>query len=178
MPRHLFKRYTPDHHRIRNHRHLKVFGALLHDPNLWHLNRRSVSGAFAIGLFWAVIPIPLQMLAAAASAIVVRVNLPISVALVWLTNPLTMPPVFYCCYLVGTWILGERPHVEQFKLSLDWIRDSIGQIWQPLLLGSVLVGLLLAALGFLGIRTFWRWHVIHKYRKRHPEKDQSLPSRS
>jgi uncharacterized protein (DUF2062 family) len=178
MPRHLFKRYTPDHHQIRNHKHLKVFGTLLHDPNLWHLNRRSVSGAFAIGLFWAVIPMPLQMLAAAATAILLRVNLPISVALVWLTNPLTMPPVFYCCYLVGTWILGEPAHVEKFHLSMEWLRDSIGQIWQPLYLGSVLVGLVLAALGFFGIRAFWRWHVIHRYRKRHPEKGQSLPSRS
>lgn len=178
MPRHLIKRFLPDHREIRKHRHLQVFGTLLHDPNLWHLNRRSVSGAFAVGLFWAVIPMPLQMLAAAAFAILLRVNLPISVALVWITNPITMPPVFYCCYVVGTWILGKPTLDGQFHLSVTWIRDSIGQIWEPLYLGSVVVGLILAVLGYAGMRAFWRWHVIHRYRTRHTPKAASLPSRS
>ena len=82
MPRHLIKRYSPDHEKIRNHKHVKVFGKLLHDPNLWHLNRRSVSGAFGVGLFWAMIPMPFQMIAAAATAIGLRTNLPLSVVLV------------------------------------------------------------------------------------------------
>ena len=102
MPKHLFKRYAPDPQAVREHKHLRVFAAFLHDPNLFHLNRRSVSGAFAAGLFWAMIPIPVQMLAAALTAITVRINLPISVALVWVTNPFTMPAVFYFNYLVGT----------------------------------------------------------------------------
>ncbi|MCB1903170.1 MAG: DUF2062 domain-containing protein, partial [Gammaproteobacteria bacterium] len=76
MPKQIIKRFAPDHEVIRNHKHLRIFGNLLHDPNLWHMNRRSVSGAFAVGLFWAFIPIPMQMVAAAAIAIIARVNLP------------------------------------------------------------------------------------------------------
>ncbi len=178
MPRHLFKRYAPDHDKIRQHKHLQVFGTLLHDPNLWHLNRRSVSGAVAVGLFWSVIPMPLQMLPAALLAILLRVNLPIAVALVWITNPLTFPPVLYCCYVVGTWILGKPELDQEFHLSVEWMRASIGQIWEPLYLGSLLVGILLSGLGYLGMRGFWRWHVIQRYRKRHTVKGQSLPSRN
>jgi uncharacterized protein (DUF2062 family) len=179
MPKHLIKRYIPSSESVRNNRLVALFGSLLHDANLWHLNRRSVSGAFAIGLFWAMIPVPLQMLAAASCAIIWRVNLTISVALVWVTNPLTMPPVFYVGYLVGTWILGEPAMSGKIEWSLTWMTSSLANIWLPLFLGTVVLGALTALLGFFGIRIFWRWHIIHKYRKRrHGVKGVSLPSRS
>lgn len=166
MPRHFFKQHAPDHQVIRDHKHMKLFGDLLRDPNLWHFNRRSVSGAFATGLFWAMIPVPLQMICAAASAIVLRVNLPISVVLVWITNPLTIPPIFYFNYKLGNWMLGGIYQCDEFEVSLEWIMESIREIWQPLFLGSITMGIILALLGYLGIRLFWRLHVIHHFKKR------------
>lgn len=176
MPKKLIKRFAPSHDAVRNSRHLRVFGKLLHDANLWHMNRRSVAGAFFWGLFWAAIPIPLQMLAAAASAILARVNLPISVALVWLTNPLTMPPVFYFNYLVGSWMMGRPVVVERFKPSMEWFESILGHIWEPLLAGSVLVGLVAGAVGYIGMRAFWRWHVLHHYKRRQASRAARTPS--
>ena len=66
MAKKLIRRFLPDAHKIRDHKHLRVFGTLLHDPNIWHLNRHSVAGAFAVGLFMAFVPMPLQMIPAAA----------------------------------------------------------------------------------------------------------------
>lgn len=166
MPKHLIRKYAPDHEVIRNHKHLRIFGDLLHDPNLWHLNRRSVSGAFAVGLFWAFIPMPLQMVAAAATAIPMRVNLPISVALVWITNPLTIPPVFYFTYLVGTWILGTPPSTKGFELSFEYLSESMAAIWQPLYLGSFICGLLAAIIGYCAMRGLWRLYVIRHLKRR------------
>lgn len=167
MPKHLFKRYMPDHETIRNHKHLRVFGSLLQDPNLFHLNRRSAAGAMAVGLFMAFVPVPFQMLLAAAGAIVARVNLPISVALVWLTNPVTMPPVFYFCYKVGVWILGEREGAQfQFELSYEWLAHGLQAIWQPFLLGCFLCGSVSAAVGYALIRLMWRWHVVQQLREK------------
>lgn len=166
MPKHIIKRFTPDHETVRNHKHLQVFGKLLHDPNLWHLNRRSVSGAFAVGLFWAFVPMPFQMIGASATAIPTRVNLPISVALVWITNPITIPPMFYFTYLVGTWILGEPPQTVEFQLTWEWMSTSLAGIWKPLYLGSLLCGVIAAVAGYASIRGFWRWHVISHLRKR------------
>ena len=166
MPKHLFKRYTPNHRTIREHKHLQIYGKLLHDPNLWHMNRRSVAGAFAAGLFWAFIPIPMQMLAAAATAIPCRINMPISVALVWISNPLTMPPIFYFNYLVGTWVLDEPALSNNFELTMEWFSNSMSSIWMPLYLGSVVCGLISAICGYLAIRGLWRLHIVNQWKNR------------
>ncbi|MCE9969096.1 DUF2062 domain-containing protein, partial [Aeromonas salmonicida] len=89
MPKRIIKRWMPDQKTLKENKRLQLFGNLLLDNNLWHLNRRSAAGAFGVGLFMAWIPVPCQMLLAAGGAIACRVNLPLAVALVWLTNPIT-----------------------------------------------------------------------------------------
>lgn len=166
MAKKLIRRYLPNPHKIRDHKHLRLFGRLLHDPNLWHLNRRSVSGAAAIGLFMAFVPMPLQMIPAAALAIYFRVNLPIAVALVWLTNPFTMAPVFYFCYHLGAWVLQTPVQPVTLELSLEWLTSEFHRVWQPFLLGSLIVSAVSAATGYFGMRLLWRWHVIRDWETR------------
>lgn len=166
MPRHLIKRYAPSPASLKGHKYLRHLGTLLHDENLWHLNRRSVSGGVASGLFWAMIPFPVQMLTSALTAIVFRINLPISVALVWITNPVTIPPIFYMNYLIGTWMLGAPASVGEFKLSVDWIAAELNVIWKPLVLGSLVIAVLLSATGYFAMRMYWRWHVLRRFRAR------------
>lgn len=170
MPKKFIKRFMPDHHVVREHKYLRVFGSLLHDPNLLHLNRRSVSGAFFFGLLMAFVPVPFQMVLAAGAAIIARVNLPISVGLVWLTNPVTMPPVFYFCYKVGAWVLGSTPHPFKFELSWHWLGSELGAIWQPFLLGCAIVGIICAALGALTIRLLWRAHIVRHWKRKKLER--------
>jgi len=166
MPKKFLKRYMPDNDTIRNHKHLKVFGTLLHSPNLWHLNRRSVAGAFANGLFMAFIPVPFQMILAAAGAIIFRVNLPLSIALVWITNPVTMPPMFYGTYKLGAWLMNT-PHKDfNFELSMDWLMNGLGAIWQPFLLGCLVAGTIASVLGYIGIRLIWRWRIVKEWNQR------------
>ncbi len=166
MPRRIFKRYMPDPERIRANKSLRFLGHLLHDPNLWHLNRHSVARAMAIGLFWAMIPMPMQMLAAAALAIPLRANLPISVGLVWLTNPITMPPIFYCTYKLGAWLMGIPSMVMPDELSMSWVASELASLWKPLYLGSLVSGLIAAALGYSGTMLYWRWWVGRSWQKR------------
>lgn len=174
MPKKLIKRYMPDPGSIREHKHLQIFGDFLQNPNLWHLNRRSVSGAFAVGMFAAAIPIPFQMILSAALAILFRVNLPISVALVWITNPLTMPPMFFIAYAVGAWILGMPLELSQddFHLSAQWLGEVLGHIWQPFLLGCAVFAVLGAFVGYFGIRLFWRLNVARQWQARRHRRHQ------
>ncbi len=175
MPRKFIKRFLPSHETVRNHKGLRCFGRLLHDPNLWHLNRRSAPGAFAIGLFCAFIPLPFQMLMAAGAAIVARVNLPISVALVWLTNPITIPPIFYVCYLLGNWLIGTPAQLLEFHMSMAWVEQEISNIWKPLLLGSLIIGTLSAATGYLLIRWLWYRRLFSRIERREAKKAAKVP---
>ncbi len=166
MPRRLIKRYLPDHATLKEHKSLRVFGQLILEPNLWHLNKRSVSGAFSVGLFCAFIPVPFQMLLAAGGALLFRVNLPVSVALVWITNPITMPPIFYFAYVTGAWVLGLTPESIEFALNWHWLKTTLLQIWQPFLLGCLILGSLSAIAGNLASRLLWRFMVVKNWRKR------------
>ena len=166
MPRRNNRPLLPKPHAIREHRALRAVAARLHDPNLWHLNRHSVSVAAFIGVFTALLPIPLQMLVAALASLWARCNITIAVVLVWITNPLTMPPIFYLTYRVGTWLLGVPASVPQFELSAAWIRASLGEIWLPLLAGSLVSALVCATLAWATMRVLWRLGVQLKWRAR------------
>ena len=166
MPKHLIKRYMPDHQKLKEHKHLKVFGTLLHSADLWHLNRHSIAGAFGVGLFMAWVPVPFQMVLAAAAAILFSVNLPVSVGLVWVSNPLTMPPLFWFAYWVGASVLGVPPIEVEFELSYQWLETILPLIWQPFLLGCLINGVVSSLLGYYGMRAFWIWHVQRRWKKR------------
>lgn len=170
MPKKFFQRLIPEHRVIKEHKYLQFLGEHLHNPNLWHLNRRSAALAVAVGFFCMYLPIPGQMIVAAFLAFLIGANLPLSVVLVWITNPLTMPPMFYAAYKMGVWILGAPKQVEQNIdpeiFTLGKALHNLGDIWWPLLLGSLIFGTLLSVVGYVGVRILWRWMMIQRWRKR------------
>ncbi|WP_144394323.1 DUF2062 domain-containing protein [Pleionea sediminis] len=176
MARKLIKKYLPDPSSVKDNRFLKIFGNALHDPQLWHLTRYSVAHAFSIGLFCAFIPVPFQMLIAAGAAILFRANLLLSIALVWVTNPLTMPVIFGFAYYVGTLFFPEASEAFQFELSWEWLKTSLGEIWQPFLLGCFVCGLVSAIIGHAAIRIFWRIHVAGQWKLRAAQRNKARES--
>lgn len=106
------------------------------------------------------------MVAAAIAGVFIHSNLPISIGLVWISNPITIPPIFYFTYKVGTVILDLPSRPFEIELSIDWAMRELGAIWEPLLLGSLLCAAIFSMMGYIGIRLFWRWHVIRNWKKR------------
>src|SRR5438552_10491739 len=96
MPRKFFQKYLPSHAAILNNRHIARFGTLFLHPNLWHVNRRSVAGGVAAGMFAGLVPgsNPVQFAVAALLAVAFRVNLPVAVAVTLYTNPFTIVPLY------------------------------------------------------------------------------------
>jgi hypothetical protein len=175
MPRKFFRKYLPDHQTVRNHRHIARFGTLLHHPNLWHLNRHSVAGGLAVGLFSGMVPGPFQMLVAAPIAVALRVNLPLALVTTFYTNPFTIGPLYVLAYLIGRFILGGNGAPLSAPPDLEWSRlgasisaflDWALSLGAPLGLGLFALALILAALGYACVQIGWRAHVIHAWRKR------------
>lgn len=166
MARKLLKRFLPDPDWIKNHSSMQVFGDWLHNPNLWHLNRQSVATAVFIGLFVAYIPLPGQMVIAALLAIIFHANLPISVILIWITNPITMPPMYYLAFKVGTAVYGSKGGKFHFELSWQWVTSGLAHNWQPFVIGCLLCGVFFGLLGSTLVRIFWRRYVIKRWHER------------
>ncbi len=171
MPKKLIKKYLPHPDRITKNRWIKKLGPRLQEPDLWHINRKSCSGAAALGIFCAFIPVPFQMLLAAIGAIFFRYNILVAVPMVWVSNPVTMPPMFYFCYWIGALLLGVEIGELNFELSFDWLMTGLLEIWQPFLLGCLVVGLAAAFLAFGVVRLFWRYHIwTHIKKRRHRQR--------
>lgn len=173
MPRKRLRRWLPSPASVRRKQSLRVLGEWIYQTNLWHINRYSASMAMFTGLFVAFLPIPGQMLVAAILAVLLRCNLPLSVALVWVTNPVTMPAIFYLTYRVGALLIDVPAPVEEqeFEMSLAWLQSRIGLIWKPLLVGSLLLGLMVGSLGYFLVNLFWRIHVVRHWRQRRARRE-------
>jgi uncharacterized protein (DUF2062 family) len=166
MPKETLKRYIPSPAKLRKIKVLRLLGEWIYEPNLWHINRHSTSLAFFVGLFVAFMPVPSQMVLASLMSIWLRCNLPLAVGLCWVTNPVTMGPIFWFSYKLGALILGEPAQPVQFAVSLDWLTNGLLLIWQPLLLGCLVNGFFFGSLGYFTIQGIWRWSVLQRWEAR------------
>ena len=174
MSNKFWDKYIPSKDVIHKNKTLNFLGnKLFHNHKLWHLNRISVARAFFIGIFWAFIPMPFQMVPAAMFAVIFNGNLPLSIALVWITNPLTMPPIWYATYKIGCYILGIH-HASTINFSVLTDSDTFAstftsiflQIGKPLYLGSVICGLLFGFSAWILTPIIWRLCTYKKWKKR------------
>lgn len=133
-------------------------------PEYLSTNRRMVSKAVFIGLFIAFIPMPMQMLAVVAVMPFTRFNVPIAIAMCWLSNPFTMPPMYYMEYLTGSFILGTE--VEPVQMTVEWFSENIGKIFVPLYVGTAVYSILGSSLAYYLVNHFWK-HSVHRDKKLH-----------
>jgi uncharacterized protein (DUF2062 family) len=163
MPHFSIKNYIPSVETIKTSKSLAFLGDLLDDPNLFHLNRRSVSKAFFWGVFIGLLPpIPVHTPAAATAALMSRSNLPLTIAVVWIGNPLTIPIIMYAFYQLGLLVLHAEP-ISGFEFSWNWLSHEFRQVWKPYLVGSLLGASLCASLAYMVSTCIWRLNVKRKW---------------
>ena len=170
--RNLFKRYIPHKESIASNSIIRLFDEYLHDPNIWHIHRRSSAGGAAIGVFCAFIPIPIQTLSAAALAILFRMNLPIAILFSLLANPITVPFIFFYSYKLGSILFGLEENqitniIPENTTIIEWFNTIFLNIWEPLLIGCFILGLISSSITYFLIRLIWRIGAIVKWGNRH-----------
>jgi uncharacterized protein len=176
VPRKYFRKYLPDPEAVRSSRMVAAFGGWLRHPNLWHLNRRSVSGAVAIGLFSGLVPGPLQMLTALLLAVPLKKNIPVALIVTLYTNPFTIVPLYLLAYAYGNLLLGmSATPAAVVPFEWDWTEfgASLAALWRwtmslgkPLAAGLVALASTLALVGYVAVRLAWRAWVVGAWRAR------------
>lgn len=177
MPKRTLKQFSPSPERLRKIKSLNLLGEWIYEPHLWHVTRYSASMAFFIGLFIAFIPIPGQMVLAAFLAYRLRCNLPLSVGLVWITNPATMPAIYFLSYKVGAMIIDVPMQAMDFELSFTWLTHEMGNIWKPFLLGCITCGLFFGSVGYFILSMLWRVRVTRAWHKRKLRRQNDVNTR-
>ena len=165
-------RHIPTRETIHHHRLLKPFAPHLSKPELWRMTSKSVPRAVALGLFVGVI-IPIMHTAiAAVLAIPVRANVAITAAVTLVVNPLTIPPLYYAAYRIGSWELHHDANLvnpataarfsSELSRLLFWAHEASG----PIALGVLTIAGGAALLGYLGSAVVWRSWLGSRWRER------------
>ncbi|CAA6801959.1 MAG: Unknown protein [uncultured Sulfurovum sp.] len=118
------------------------------------INRKSISKGVLIGLFWAFIPMPMQMLAVLALTPFIKFNVPIAITMVWLSNPITMPFMYYIEYQTGNFLLGNEG-LENIELSLNWFSNNWDKIITPLYVGTIPYSLGISSIVYFIVNKLW-----------------------
>ncbi len=117
-------------------------------------NRKMVTRGVFVGIFISLIPMPFQIFTTILLSPILRFNILVALFFCLLSNPLTMPPLYYIEYLTGSYILGIEP--DSVKLSLDWFSNNLSTIAIPLYVGTFFYSFTLSILGYFLSDYLWR----------------------
>jgi len=166
------KRHIPTQDSLQRNRVMRPFARHLGNPALWRMHRRSVPRGVALGLFVGVIIPVMHTLIAALLAIPARANIAVAAVMTLLINPLTIPPLYYAAYRLGSWELhydaalvspsaAERVSGELSRI-LFWVHQASG----PIAVGILTIAVVAAAFGYVASSVLWRWWLGSKWRER------------
>tara|TARA_B100001248_G_C27391912_1_gene462915 strand:- start:1203 stop:1790 length:588 start_codon:yes stop_codon:yes gene_type:complete len=124
---------------------------------LWSFRGRNIVPALFWGVWIAMLPVVgLQMLVVFFLAMVVRANLPIIIALQWISNPFSMGPIYFADYQIGMIffrLVGIK--YEKNKLlsaEFNWSDFSFSDLnnlldtFPPMFVGGSIIGISLGVI--------------------------------
>lgn len=139
----------------------------------------------AIGIFVTWTPtLGFQMALTVMLAALCRANKLVGIPFVWISNPLTAVPLYGLNYLIGAWVLPGNYSWNEFSVAIDkaiklnggWFDKAVAwwgatlQVFWPLWVGSILVGLVLGLASYFVTR-----RAVEIYREHHYHPLATIP---
>jgi uncharacterized protein (DUF2062 family) len=186
VKRHLVRLYrdnVPSRESLEKNRFIRPVAHRVLAPELWRFTRRSVPRGVALGLLVGIfLLIPgIQMAGAALLALPVRANVPIAVAMTFLSNPATTPFLVGLSLYVGNMMLGRSTDISRFMSLIDqhagwreWLGWLLSETAPALILGLFVVSVIAAAIGYLIASVAWRARIGAKWKARSVERAERL----
>lgn len=131
----------------------------------------------AVGIFVSITPIiPFQTLVAIALAFLVRGSKSAAVLGTWLSNPLTIPVVYYANYKLGCLLLGYQKALDSIAFdSFSQLMELGLEVTLAMIVGGVVIG---AILGVVAYFVTFRGFILIRRRSRQADSDADSDSGS
>ncbi len=144
------------HPQLRDRAWWRMISKPVADRRLWIPCRDTVASGMAIGMFFSLMPMPFQSIAATLLAMRFRANIPFAFAACWISNPFTTPAILLGQFFLGDWMrhtLGvPMPH---FLAQVQFHVPKIGMFnTASFVLGMIVSGVLAALLSYPIVHAF------------------------
>ena len=135
---------------------------------LWSFRSREMVTALFLGLIVAFMPlVGIQMLIVFFLALWFRANLPVIVALQWVSNPFTMGPIYFADYQIGLammelFSIAPEPN-PLLQPDYDWahfeLRDlgALLDTFPPMMLGGLALGSFIGLVVSVAYKLLAKW---------------------
>ncbi len=160
--------WVPSREELEANRWLRVLAPYLADTKVWHWSRRGVAAGVAVGLLVGLLIPVAQILLAAVAAVLLRANIPVAAAATFITNPLTVPPIYYAAYHLGAWATDSSAPATFSFADPASLWENLGTIGMPLFTGLGIAATTLAFTSYLLISQGWALRVALKRRGSRP----------
>jgi uncharacterized protein (DUF2062 family) len=133
-----FKRLLLNVTRLRRGQLLRPLRHRLRNEGLWSFEHHSVAKGAAIGVFFAILFPVAHVLFAIVAAIALRANVVVAMLTTFISNPITMPILYYSAYRIGALVIRREAHdppVEALESAKEAAQAALEvRHWFPALL--------------------------------------------
>ncbi len=131
------------------------------DKRVWKPTQHTLSGGMAVGMFITLQLLPIQMPTAVILSAIFRVNIPIAIAMCWVSNPFTVPFMAWLEYAIGKWVLALYTTVPTSPFPKH-LPESMVDAWIVLkehapvmLMGGIILGAVAALVSYIATWSCW-----------------------
>ena len=84
--------------------------------------------------------------------------------LVWVNNPITMVPIYYYIYKLGSYIIGIEMD-PNFEFTLDYFMGTFSSALSAIWVGGFIVSIITAIIGYTSIIAIYKYRAYQRVKR-------------